>query len=413
MKIFDRVKSVFSSIKNSYEENIINDISVETINEIFEREKRIGSLNEITYFTCMKMLSESIGKVSLKFYKDTDEGVISCRDNETYRVLRERPNPYITPSMFWATVEFNRNHYGNAYVWCRYNKGKLKDLWIMNSESVKVMVDDAGLLGNDNAIYYKYLDPKTNKNYVFEESEIMHFKTTISKDGITGMPIRDILNDSMEGVKASQKFMNNLYKSGLTAKAVLEYTGDLNEEARKRLVAGFEAFANGEDNSGKIVPVPLGMKLTPLNIKLTDSQFFELKKYSSLQIAAAFGIKPNHLNNYEKSSYSNSEMQNLSFYTDTLLFILNQYEQEITYKLLSSDEREEGYYFKFNVNSILRADMKTQIESLSQGVQNGIYSPDEARGYLDIPKKEGGNQLIVNGNYIPLTKVGKQYGGGD
>lgn len=413
MKIFDRVKSVFSSIKNSDEENVSNDISIKTINEIFEREKRIGSLNEITYFTCMKMLSESIGKVSLKFYKDTDGGVISCRDNETYRVLRERPNPYITPSMFWATVEFNRNHYGNAYVWCRYNKGKLKDLWIMNSEMVKVMVDDAGLLGNDNAIYYKYLDQKTNKNYVFEESEIMHFKTTISKDGITGMPIRDILNDSMEGVKASQKFMNNLYKSGLTAKAVLEYTGDLNEEARRRLVAGFEAFANGEDNSGKIVPVPLGMKLTPLNIKLTDSQFFELKKYSSLQIAAAFGIKPNHLNNYEKSSYSNSEMQNLSFYTDTLLFILNQYEQEITYKLLSSAEREEGYYFKFNVNSILRADMKTQMETLAQGVQNGIYSPDEARGYLDIPKKEGGNQLIVNGNYIPLTKVGKQYEGGD
>ena len=62
------------------------------------------------------------------------------------------------------------------------------------------------------------------------------------------------------------------------------------------------------------------MKLTPLDIKLTDSQFFELKKYTALQIAAAFGVKPNQINNYDKSSYSNSEMQQLSFYVDTELF---------------------------------------------------------------------------------------------
>ena len=42
------------------------------------------------------------------------------------------------------------------------------------------------------------------------------------------------------------------------------------------------------------------MKLTPLDIKLSDSQFIELKKYSALQIAAAFGIKPNQINDYEK-----------------------------------------------------------------------------------------------------------------
>ena len=88
-------------------------------------------------------------------------------------------------------------------------------------------------------------------------------------------------------------------------------------------------------NAGKIIPVPLGMKLTPLDIKLSDSQFIELKKYSALQIAAAFGIKPNQINDYTKSSYSNSEMQQLSFLTDTMLFVLKQYEEEVNYKLLT------------------------------------------------------------------------------
>ena len=39
-------------------------------------------------------------------------------------------------------------------------------------------------------------------------------------------------------------------------------------------------------------------KRQPLDIKLSDSQFFELKKYTALQIAAAFGVKPNQINDY-------------------------------------------------------------------------------------------------------------------
>ena len=105
-------------------------------------------------------------------------------------------------------------------------------------------------------------------------------------------------------------------------------------------------------------------------------------------------------------------MQKLSFYVDTLLFILKQYEEEISYKLLTEEEQLDGFYFKWNVNSILRADIKTQMESLATGVNNGIYLINEARAYIDLPKVEGGDKPIVNGNYIPLSDVGDQYSKG-
>ena len=143
--------------------------------------------------------------------------------------------------------------------------------------------------------------------------------------------------------------------------------------------------------------------------KAYQDYFFELKKFNALQIAGALGIKPNQINDYEKSSYSNSEMQQLSFYVDTMLFILKQYEEELNYKLLSKDEIEEGLFFKFNEKVILRTDSKTQIEALSKAVNNGIYTPNEAREYMDKPSEIGGDILIVNGNYIPITKVGEQY----
>lgn len=371
-------------------------------------------LSEATYFACMKILAESMGKLPLKMYQSTDKGIIKSDKSDMYSVLKLRPNPYMTSAIFWSTVEMNRNHFGNAYVWNRFAGPQLKDLWIMPSKDVTIVFDDAGIFGTKDKLWYRYNDSRTGKMYTFSDREVMHFKTSMTFDGITGIPVRDILKSTVDGALESQKFMNNLYKTGLTGKAVLEYTGDLDQKAKERLVKGFEEFANGSKNAGKIIPVPLGMKLVPLDIKLTDSQFFELKKYSALQIAAAFGIKPNQINDYEKSSYASAEAQNLAFYVDTLLFPLKQYEEEITYKTLSSQLINQGYFWKFNVNVILRADIKSQMEALSKGVNNMIYSPNEARGYLDLPAKDGGDELYANGNYIPITDVGKQYhGGGD
>lgn len=370
-------------------------------------------LSEVTYFTCLKMLGETLGKLPVKFYQDTENGIVKAKRNIAYQVLGLRPNPYMTSSVFWATVENNRNHFGNAYVWCRYSGGTLKDLWVMPSDYVQVYQDDKGYFGEKNKIWYVYSDKNTGKQYTFKSDDVLHFKTSTSFDGITGLPVKEVLKNTVTGGLESQRFMNNLYATGLTGKAVLQYTGDLKEESIQKLLKGIEEFANGSKNAGKMIPIPLGFTLTPLNIKLTDSQFFELKKYSALQIAGAFGIKPNQINDYEKSSYSNSEMQQLSFYVDTLQFILKQYEEEITYKLLTTREISEGFFFKFNERAILRADMKTQIDTLSSAVNNGIYKPNEARAYLDMPIAEGGDQLIVNGNYIPITRVGEQYFKGD
>ena len=106
---------------------------------------------------------------------------------------------------------------------------------------------------------------------------------------------------------------------------------------------------------------------------------------------------------------SNSEMQQLSFYVDTELYILKQYEEEINYKLLDPAEEAAGLYYKFNENVILRTDTKSQAEILSKYVQNGIRTPNEARALLDAPDKPGGDDLMCNGNYIKLTQLGENY----
>lgn len=371
------------------------------------------ALSEATYFACMKVLSESIGKLPLKLLQHTDrDGVAAARDHPLWYIVHDRPNPYMTATNFWSTVEFNRNHYGNAYVWIE-GAGKNTRLWILPSTDIEVWYDNACILADVPDIYYLYAGP--TKLYRFGSEEILHFKGSNTLDGIVGISVQDQLRATVKAGSKSQKLLNDMYDSGFTAKAVLQYTGSLNDENVKTFVKGIESYAKGHlkaEGIKNIIPIPLGATLTPLNVKLADNQFIEVRQYTALQIASAFGIKPYQIGDYTKSSYASAEAQQLSFLVDTLLYILKQYEEELTYKLLSRNEVDKGLYFKFNIDVILRADFATKIQTLSTAVNSFLMTPNEARGKLDLEKVEGGDKLLGNGASIPVQYTGSQYTNG-
>lgn len=364
---------------------------------------------EATYFACLKILSESIGKLPLKLMQKTKKnGVVEAVKHPLYAKLRYRPNRFMTATIFKNTIEQLKNHYGNAYVYIS-GYGKEMQLLPLDSSKVTIYYDDGKLLSDIPDIWYIY--SIGSNSYKFSSEEILHFKTSSTLDGIKGQSVREILGSTIKGNQKAQKMQNALYDSGFTAKAVVQYTGNLKDDSVKNFLRNLENYAKGNVEVGKgMIPIPLGAQLTPLTTKLGDNEFLELKKYSALQIANAFGIKPVQINDYSKSSYASSENQNLAFLVDTLLFILSQYEEELNYKLLSDLEIKQGYYFKFNIGMLLRADMKTQIDSITQAISNGLYTSNEGRAYLDMEALEGGDNLIVNGSMVKLKDVGIQYG---
>ena len=368
------------------------------------------SLSEATYFACIKVLSEAIGKLPLKLQKkDSKSGVVNLYGDPLYNILNLRPNKYMTSTVFWSTIERNRNHYGNAYAWIQ-GAGSNLQLWILPSNEVEVWKDDAKILSEVDDIFYIY--SHGGKRYYLGSEEVLHFKSSNTIDGIVGVSVREQLASTISGSQKGQTMLNKMYESGFTAKAVLNYTGNLSEENTKAFIKGIEKYARGElKESGieNIIPIPVGASLQPLNVKLADNQFLEVKQYSALQIASAFGIKPYQIGDYTKSSYASAEAQQLSFYVDTLLYILKQYEEEINYKLLTLKQLSQGIKSKFNVGVILRADIKTQVDSLCQGIGSFLYTPNEARAFIDLPAVEGGDRLLGNGASIPVELTGSQY----
>ena len=203
-----------------------------------------SEMSEVTYYTCIKMLSEAIAKLPLKFYQMTPGGIVPAGMTDTFRVLSLRPNPYMTPTTFWTTMEMNCQHYGNAFAWIdgeiekdgKYGgKYVVHGLYPMDPKSVSILVDNVGLFGTDGALYYKYTNPRTGKEYLYRDSEVLHFKTWYSFDGITGEPVRRILKDVIGGASSSASYQNNLFRNGLTASMVVQYAGNLGDEQIKAL----------------------------------------------------------------------------------------------------------------------------------------------------------------------------------
>lgn len=369
------------------------------------------SLKEITVYTCIKILAETMSKLPLKAYQET-EGVKKAAGHYLYNMLKLRPNPYMSSSDFWKCIEVQRNTYGNAYVWIDRAKtgrkaGTVLGLYPLESTRIQIYVDDVGLISSKNKLWYVYTD-KLGKQYKIESTDLLHFKA-LTIDGLAGISPIEYLKNTIENAKSSSIFLNNSYKTGMQTKGIIQYVGELNSAAENTFRNKFEEMSSGLSNANRVSLLPIGYQYQPISLSMSDAQYLENTKFTIQQLTAAFGIKLHQVNELQKASYASTSEANREFYTDTLLAILNMYESELVYKLFTTTEIEAGYYFKFNADTILRGDIKTRYEAYRVGVSSGFITPNEVRALEELEPKEGGDVLLVNGTMVPIELAGTAY----
>jgi hypothetical protein len=99
-------------------------------------------------------------------------------------MLKTRPNQYISAWNFWATVQLNYNFSMEIlYVYIDTvstgrSSGKVKGLYIIPSDTVQIWVDNAGIISNDNAVWYIYMD-SAGKEYKLNHQQVLHFKSAM------------------------------------------------------------------------------------------------------------------------------------------------------------------------------------------------------------------------------------------
>ncbi|EGT3605411.1 phage portal protein [Clostridium perfringens] len=368
------------------------------------------ALKENTVYICTKIRAESIGKLSLKVYKEREE----YKEHELYYLLKYKPNPLMNSINFWKCIEAQRTLKGNAYAYIERNKkGQVTGIYPIDSDNVTKVIDDNNFLSSLSKVWYIVIDNKWIKHKLYSD-EILHFIGDITLDGLIGIAPLEYLKCTVENGRATQEFVNKFFKNGLSTKGVIQYVGDLDEKAKRTFRKEFESMSNGLENAHSVSLLPLGYQFQPLSLSMADAQFLENSKLTKREIAAAFGMKSYHLNDLERATFNNLTEQQKDFYITTLQPSLTNYEQEMQDKLFSQYETLKDVRVEFNVDTILRSDIKTRYESYRIGIQSGFLSPNEVRKKENLPAKEGGDELLANGNMIPIIMAGKQYlKGGD
>ena len=73
---------------------------------------------------------------------------------------------------------------------------------------------------------------------------------------------------------------------------------------------------------------------------------------------------------------------------------------------------QKDFFFKFNVEGLLRGDYASRMAGYATARQNGWMSANDIRQLEDldlIPPELGGDLYLVNGNMVPLTDAGAAY----
>ena len=417
MRFFNNLFKNSNEDKKSVEINtdgnqISTNSTIEELNRFFSLDLGIqgSKLYSATYFACMQIRCNAIAKLPIKVMKrnEKDFGTRVYSEHPLYELLKLRPNKFMTAHDFkWAT-EFMKLEYGNAFWLPIYERGKIKALYLLDSSKMTIFVDDTGIINNYLAVYYAYSDPKKGE-LLYTSDDILHFKN-FSKDGIVGNSVKKYIYQTIENEMYASSVTHNRYKDGLQDPIIVEYIGDLNETKQAKIKKKF-ANLGGAKNAGKVVPIPSEYRVQQLETKLVNSQFFEMQGLTARHIANAFGVKGFQLNDMEKNSYNNIETQNRAFYSDTLQNVLTEQEEEMEYKLLTTEERKDGVGILYNIDSILRSDLKTRYESYKIGISSSFLTPAEAREKENLPYKEGTDKLIVgNGASVFLDDLAKDMG---
>ncbi len=367
------------------------------------------ALREATVYACVRILSEAVAKLPCKMYREGSKGTEKALDHHVYPRLKLRPNPYMTAYDMFKAVEAQKQLHGNAYIAPEIigsgpNRGKIRWLWPLDAARVEVWVDDKGIISSQKQLWYIV---RTNgEERKLGPDEIIHLKA-MTLDGLVGVSPLHYLRWLVEAGASGTKHVREFFRQGLQAKGLIHYTGDLSPEAEETFRMRFERMAAGLKAAHRVALLPIGYQFQPLQISMVDAQFLETAQLTIRQLAAAFGVKMHQLNELTRATHTNIEEQQREFYADTLQAILVSYEQEMTYKLFTPSEVEAGYHIRFNVDSILRADLLKRYSAYRLGVQGSVLAPNEARALEELPPKPGGDDLLANRAMAPITMLGE------
>ena len=398
MSIFDRLPS-FSDIFRASPENPSTTLSnpANWLTDLFGSSSSGMNVTPNTalglpgVYSAVRLLSESIAMLPLQIYKDSGDAKILEKTHPLYNLIHTKPNPFMTSYQWRQLMISDVALWGNHYSLIMERKNTIPtNLMPYPPQDVKISISDGKLW---------YIFDTTDGKKIYDSSNVVHVKG-LGFDGIKGKSVISLMRDNLGLGLAAQQTGSTFFKKGMKLDYAIEGAGQLSREGLENLR---KTLAKYEGSSGEktFLPLDKGMQVKQIGVPPGDAQFLESRKFSVTDIARMFRIPPPLLYDLERATFSNISELVLSYVKFSLTPFLVNIEQELNDKLLQ--EKEKGNTnIEFNVEGLLRGDVKQRSEFYKTMIQNGVLSPNEVLKKENMNGYVGGDQHYMPANMMAV-----------
>jgi HK97 family phage portal protein len=331
-------------------------------------------------YGCVSLLSGCLAsipcleKTNEKGFDETVEG------SRLTKILSRESSPLMTAYTFWEAIGLDFWTAGNAYaIITRTGVGDAKSLiWVPASLVTPKF--------NEAKTRILYTISTSTKAATYDQDDILHFPC-IGWDGLKGMSPIAAATEGIGLGLAGEKYNSHFFTNSITSDIAISYDKQISIEARKELEAYLSERYSNIENLRKPFIGSNGATVTKLGMSATDAQMIEARDYQVEDICRFYGIPPFMVGAMKKNTSFGSGLseQTLGFVKFTFRRYVKKIEQEIDRKLIRHPKR----FCKFNLDSLLRADIKTRNEAYKVALGGnqipGYMTKNEVRRIEGLP----------------------------
>jgi HK97 family phage portal protein len=326
-------------------------------------------------YACVRILAEGIASLPLKVYQKTPQGRVEASVVAAYQLFRTSPNEVQTAFEFLEMMQGMAGLRGNALAFINRNS------FFEPASLIPIQFGDWSVYKTQDG-----LPVYTVRGKQYPHTAVLHVRG-MSNDGVLGMSPIAVLAETMGLALAGRGHASNFFRNGTTPSGVLESPVELTKEQVDVLRGEIEKYYAGSHNTGRPMVLYGGMKWAGMSLNARDAQLLESRKFDVEEIARAFRVPLHLLQSTEKSTTwgSGIEQMNIGFIEYTLRPWLVRWEQALNKSLLTTEQIDQGYYFEFNLDALLRGDFKTRMDGYKIAIESGIVTINEVRAKENLP----------------------------
>lgn len=316
-------------------------------------------------------------------------------------LINQKPNQYMNAFGFDSILMKCAILKGNGYAQKVINTftGQVESLQYIDENKTPVTVTKY-----DNQLWYSF-GGKT-----IPGEEMLHYRSLFSDNGITGIGIVTFAARSLGVSLESQEFATEYYKNKGLGLGVVTTSKPINDPDAKTRLATNISKALTEKAAKKFGVAVLDEMGSFQHVKITPQEalFLETNQNAIGEVARWLNIPVYKLKDTQNQNNSNMEHQSISHVSDSILPWALMHQQEYNAKLFTDAERKAGISVKFNINSLLQADKKTQADWYMKMIYSGVMTRNEVRVFEDLNRIDGLDEPLTPVNMQTLEQIQKQ-----